>query len=67
MKELCICGHLRKQHKHSDVIGKTFCLNCLFNSDIHFKDNLNLRNWEHKFQLDNLDYIEQEAKRRGLI
>jgi len=58
--DICICGHPFENHNcHED----SFCLECLFSDGLY-------GNGEKEcdcFKLDNLRYIEDEAKKQGLI
>src|SRR5579864_2018361 len=52
----CICGHELIHH----YLTGDGCNFCFFESKPQDK-------WQHRFQLDNLFYIEELAKKRGLV
>ncbi len=54
----CICGHLRKRHVLPLLPFTPYCRGCFFREKANIK---------HEFKLDNLSYIEELAKERGLI
>ncbi len=56
--DICICGHSKVLHEIGDA-WKGHCLFC-FGVEYDLKRG-------HKFQLNNLDYIERLAKEKGLI
>lgn len=64
----CICGHLKTYHEINRIgynnptgVPKQWCSECwLFNQ----KNGINNL---HDFKLDNLKYIEQLAKEKGLV
>lgn len=57
-----VCKHTYKVHKIFE--GRiNFCNACL---DATYK-SMQQCSWQHIFQMDNLDYVEYEAKRRNLI
>jgi hypothetical protein len=53
---LCTCGHVRGSH----YLSGDGCNLCFFQNEPQDK-------WQHRFQLDNLSYIEKLAKERGLV
>jgi hypothetical protein len=53
----CICGHFKREHDDAYTPRCNACLQML-NPPMH---------WKHKFQLDNLAYIERLAKEKGLV
>jgi len=52
----CVCGHTLQHHY---LVGDGYNT-CFFESKPQDK-------WQHRFQPDNLSYIEHLAKERGLI
>jgi hypothetical protein len=55
----CICGHLKDKHKNPHSLNDTSLIrHCVECWPLGFR---------HKFQLDNLSYIEDLAKERGLV
>ena len=57
MKEYCVCGHLQEDHFIGKITQLDLCMECGWIKD----DNA------HPFKLDNLRFIEDEAKKRNLI
>lgn len=58
--DYCVCGHEEQVHQsgYPEAQLLPICFNCI---DYSEKDAF------HEFKLDNLKYIEQEAKRQGII
>jgi hypothetical protein len=54
----CICGHIFDDHYFGQISGKAICNECII-LDREFDT--------HEFKLDNLRYIEDEAKKRKLV
>ena len=62
MEEYCICGHVQSEHVGWGWEGEP--TGCIYSEDGPFGDYGCLC---EKFQLDNLRFVEDEAKRRNLI
>ena len=68
MEEYCICKHVKSAHQvlggliTSKIKDDGFCKECFHSDPIKFGSK-----WVHSFKLDNLNTIEQEAKKRNLI
>jgi hypothetical protein len=58
--DLCVCGHSFDDHSCND---DGICLECIFSHGIYGDGEEECES----FRLDNLRYIEDEAKRQGLI
>lgn len=58
--DICVCGHEFDNH---DLDEDGWCLVCMF-SDGFYGDGVNDC---RQFKLDNLKYVEAEAKRKNLI
>jgi len=56
--EYCLCGHSHWEHALSNPEKVPYCTGCLLS---------NYNNCWHEFKLDNLRFIEDEAKERNLI
>jgi hypothetical protein len=52
----CVCGHTREFH----WLTGDGCNTCFYMYQSQDK-------WQHRFQLDNLSYIEKLARERGLV
>ena len=61
MEEYCICGHIKDIHVPFNVL----CGGCMDFRDEFVEESI--RKSRHEFQLDNLRFVEDEAKRRNLI
>ena len=74
-EKYCVCKHTQEIHWISEIDGRECCSGCIagwLEKDPHPTKTPNLWNayghyWMHKFTLDNLRLIEDEAKRRKLI
>jgi hypothetical protein len=60
----CVCGHLKKEHNFEpyEVLGPEYSNYAYCNYCIRFKAER-----VHPFKLDNLTYVEQVARAKGLI
>jgi hypothetical protein len=74
MEEYCTCKHIKSFHWLSETDGKQCCSQCI--SEFISKEPNPIKtpdlwktygHWMHPFTLDNLRWIEDEAKRRNLI
>lgn len=61
MTEYCICGHSVWDHRQSNLPELDWFCNGCINDRKHYD-----KHW-HSFKLDNLRWIEAEAKERNLI
>ena len=61
MEEYCVCGHKFRLHAKGRFSDDRYECRAGAGDGFHFIDNC------MKFQLDNLRFVEDEAKRRNLI
>lgn len=61
MEKYCICGHVKEGHSGIYALDITSCLSCYLAQDE------SKMSFYHDFQLDNLKYIEDLAKEKGLV
>lgn len=61
----CICGHLKYEHNFKPYTlwykDLAYCFRCRDHGKPLERTNI------HKFKLDNLSYVEQVARARGLV
>jgi hypothetical protein len=56
------CKHVARRHYQSIAMPEVICLDCVL-----AKQQVDNPNCWHDFQPDNLTFVEQEAKKKGLI
>jgi hypothetical protein len=54
----CVCGHNKIEHRKGHESGRCICLKCYYRG---------LPQQYHTFKLDNLAYVEQVARAKGLV
>lgn len=67
MEEFCVCGHDKKAHSNGKGNLSTACLMCFVDVIVGEGPIPKTHEALHDFKLDNLKFIEDEAKRRNLI